>query len=273
MLLPLLKNTPAFTQRFYVRRYVNYTREPIDAGDMKHCALFLYQHLSAKWENLSTEQLLLQLPQGCIHIKIPNMMFKGYWPFWQSGGPINFTDTLLEKLLENCDSKTALRLYLKGSPALLGDAKVLNAIAEESLTYEEHKESDAPLHCAPLLRERWREQQLFLTVNHPGPELILHMADSLLRLLGLGGLPPSVRKAYVHPFNDFWLPIHPKVGQALGLPFTGPERRYTIYRNSLTHREYVLAYLACRSTNVHDLLSFLEHLDPAEAARLTMQPQ
>ncbi len=270
MLLPLLENSPAFARRFRVRRYVNYTQEAIDAQDLARCSLFLYQRLGPKWGELSTGQLLQRLPQSCLPVEIPNLLFKGYWPFWQSGGPINFTDSLLEKLLEKGDPQSALRLYLKGSPALLGDRAALEATAEDSLTREATKEADAPIRCAGLLRARWREQQLFLTVNHPGPELLLHTADALLRLLGLGGLPPSVRAAYVHPFNDFWLPIHPAVGRALGLPFAGPERRYNIFGNSLTHREYVLAYLACRANSVHDLLAFLKHLTPAEAAGLSL---
>lgn len=262
MLLPLLEKTPAFAQRFQVRRYVNFTREPLDAADLERCALFLYQPLGRQWGELSSQALLQRLPPSCTAVPIPNLFFKGYWPFWQSGGPINFTDALLEKLLEKGDSQTALRLYLKGDPALLGDTATLEAIAQDSLAHEEAKEHDAPIRCAPLLRERWRTEQLFLTVNHPCAELVFYVADALLRLLGLGGLPPAVRSAYAHPYNDFWLPIHPGVGTALGLAFASAERRYPLFHNCLTHREYVTAYLACRSLHVADLLTFLRHYSP-----------
>ncbi|MBQ9406224.1 MAG: hypothetical protein IJU37_05720 [Desulfovibrio sp.] len=270
MLLPILKNTPAFTRYFHVRRYINYTKEAVDARDLERCSLFLYQYLPSKWKEHSSEQMLASLPSHCKHVEIPNLFFKGYWPFWQSGGPINFTNSLLEKLLQKSDPQTTLRLYLKGSPAILGDQSVLEAIAEDSLAHEELKEKNSLIHCTPLLRERWRDQQLFLTINHPGPDLVLHIADSLLQLLELGSIPPCIRSTYVHPFNDFWLPIHPAVGRMLKLSFTEPERRYTIFQNRLTHREYVLAYLACRTNNVHDLLSFLENLDPCYVAKLPM---
>ncbi|MBO5490639.1 MAG: hypothetical protein J5960_04330, partial [Desulfovibrio sp.] len=79
MLLPLLENSPAFARRFRVRRYVNYTQEAIDAQDIARCSLFLYQRLGPKWGELSTGQLLQRLPQSCLPVEIPNLLFKGYW--------------------------------------------------------------------------------------------------------------------------------------------------------------------------------------------------
>ena len=218
-LRPLLENTPAFASRFYIRQYVNYTRQSIADSDIERCELFLYQRLAPKWGDLSTEQMLPRLPQHCQTIEIPNLFFKGYWPFWSRDARINFADSLLETLLQKVTPQEALTLYLRGAASLLGNADALNAQAEESLAREEAKEADAPIRCAPLLRERWRDEQMFITVNHPGRELLFHMADSLLHLLGLGALPPSTRGAYVHPLEDFWLPIHPAVGNSLRLPF------------------------------------------------------
>ena len=259
-LRPLLENSPAFASRFRICQYVNYTRQSIAAQDIEHCDLFLYQRLAPKWGDLSTEQMLPRLPQNCQTIEIPNLFFKGYWPFWSRDSRINFADSLLETLLEKVSPQEAMTLYLRGSAALLGDAAALHRQAEESLCHEEAKEAHGPIKCAPLLRERWREEQMFMTVNHPGRELMCHMADSLLRLLGLGGLPPSARSSYVHPLEDFWLPIHPAVGRSLGLPFASAEKRWPIYHLQLTHREYIMCYMACRTNNVSDFLTFLKNL-------------
>ena len=259
-LRPLLENSPAFASRFRIRQYVNYTRQSIAAQDIEHCDLFLYQRLAPKWGDLSTEQMLPRLPQQCQAIEIPNLFFKGYWPHWSRDEHINFADSLLETLLEKVSPQEAMTLYLRGSAALLGDAATLQRLAEESLCHEEAKEAHGPIKCAPLLRERWREEQMFMTVNHPGRELMCHMADSLLRLLGLGGLPPSARSSYVHPLEDFWLPIHPTVGRSLGLPFASAEKRWPIYHLQLTHREYIMCYMACRTNNVPDFLTFLKNL-------------
>lgn len=266
-LRPLLENTPAFARRFRIRQYVNYTRQSIAAQDVERCDLFLYQRLAPKWGDLSTEQMLPRLPERCRAIEIPNLFFKGYWPFWSRDERINFADSLLETLLEKVTPHEAMTLYLRGSAALMGDAASLNRQAEESLAREEAKEAGATIRCAPLLRERWREEQMFITVNHPGRALLFHMADSLLRLLGLGGLPDSTRRAFVHPLEDFWLPVHPAVGRALHLPFADESKRWPIFRSQLTHREYISCYITCRANNMPDFLTFLKNLSP-DALRL-----
>lgn len=263
-LRPLLESTPAFARRFHIRQYVNYTRQSIAEADLKQCALFLYQRLAPRWGALSTEQMLPRLPSSCQCIEIPNLFFKGYWPFWTNAVQnIDFADSLLERLLaQGLAPEEALNLYLRGDPALLGDVA---AVAEASLAREEEKETGCPIRCAPLLRERWREEQLFITVNHPGRTLLFHLADSLLRLLSLGGLPEEARRAYSHPQEDFWLPLHPALGPLLGLPFAGRERRYPVFAARLTHREYTSCYLACRRHGVGDLLTLLNSLPPGGA--------
>lgn len=263
-LLPLLQNTPAFARRFAVRHYVNYTQEHIHSQDLSQCALFLYQRLAPKWGDISTDNILPRLPQSCQTIEIPNLFFKGYWPFWTSKTSINFGDSLLESLLERgLNPEEALHVYLRATPGLMGDVA---AVAEESLRREEEKQAQSPIVCAPLLRELWQKEQLFITVNHPGRTLMFHMADSLLRLIGLGGLPQAVRRAYTHPLEDFWLPIHPEAGALLGLPFASPARRYPVYQTSLTHAQYTSCYLACKSHDTPDLITFLKNLPPRPAA-------
>lgn len=268
-LRPLLESSPAFARHFRIRQYLNYTRQEIAEADLDHCTLFLYQRLAPRWGTLSTEQILPRLPAACRAIEIPNLFFKGYWPFWTRSERINFEDSLLESLLDKgLTPEEVLHLYTRGEASLLGDVA---AVAEDSLAREEAKEADSPIRCAPLLRERWREEQLFITVNHPGRTLLFHQTDQLLRLLGLGGLPTEARRAYRHPQEDFWLPIHPAVGAALGLPFAGPQRRYPIFHSRLTHREYTSCYLACRSHTIADLLTFLSNLTP-QGGNATLAP-
>ena len=146
------------------------------------------------------------------------------------------------------------------------------AVAEDSLAREEAKEAADPIRCAGILRDRWREEQLFITVNHPGRVLIFHVADELLRLLGLGRVPESVRRAYVHPQEDFWLPLHPALGPRLGLAFASRERRYPVFGTTLTHQEYTAAYLSCRAHGVRDLVGFLMGCGADAAARAQGAP-
>ncbi|MDR2573517.1 MAG: hypothetical protein LBC94_04100 [Desulfovibrio sp.] len=258
-LRPLLENSPAFARLFHLRHYTNYTREVIERESLRHCGLFLYQRLGARWGEFSTEHLLSCLPSKCQCIEIPNFFFKGYWPTWTHGDKsIDFADSLLNALLERgLALHEALRVYLRAGPALLGDAA---AVAEESLGAAESREAACPVRCTPLLRERWREEQMFLTINHPGRSLLFHLADGLLGLLGLGCLPEAAKRVYRHPDDDFWLPIHPLLKDMLGLPFVRSDRRYPVFAASLTHREYTGCYLACRAQGVKDLVSFLRNL-------------
>ena len=262
---PLLENTPAFARLFEIRQICNYTREEVPDKDLAACGLFLHQRLGPRWGELATERLLPRLGPQAQALILPNLFFKGYWPFWTNAfRGIDFADSLLEKLLAaGLSPEDALRLYLRGDPALLGDVE---AVAEDSLKREEEKEAADPIRTAHILRERWREEQLFVTVNHPGRTLIFHVAEEVLRLLGLGPLPASVRAAYVHPQEDFWLPLHPALGPRLGLPFARRERRYPVFGASLTHQEYTAAYLSCRAHGVTDLVGFLlAHAEDAAA--------
>lgn len=262
-LLPLLQNTPAFSRLFRIRLLCNYTRDAVTDADLDACGLFLHQRLAPRWGELSTGRLLPRLGPGCQAIILPNLLFTGYWPFWTNTvRDIDFADSLLERLLaQGLTPDDALRLYLRGDSALLGDVA---AIARESLARLEAREADDPIRCAPLLRERWRDEQLFITVNHPGRTLLFHVAERLLGLLGLGPLPVEARRAYAHPQEDFWLPIHPALGRATpdgpGLPFASRDRRYPVFGASLTHQEYTAAYLACRANGVRDLVGFLRGL-------------
>ncbi|MBD5538950.1 MAG: hypothetical protein HDQ94_02985, partial [Desulfovibrio sp.] len=169
-LRPLLENTPAFARLFEIRQLCNYTREEVADKDLAACGLFLHQRLAPRWGEISTDRLLPRLGPGAQAIILPNLFFKGYWPFWTNAFKgIDFADSLLEKLLgANPSPEDALRLYLRGDPALLGDVE---SVAEDSLAREEAKEADDPIRTAHILRERWREEQLFLTVNHPGNTL------------------------------------------------------------------------------------------------------
>ncbi|MCR5563210.1 MAG: hypothetical protein K6F46_07565 [Desulfovibrio sp.] len=260
-LLPLLENSPTFHPRFRIARYTNYTRDHIPQDVLKKAALFLYQNLGDEWGDISSRRLLAALPRGCTAIRIPNLFFKGYWPTWTNRiRDIDFADTLVESLLaRNLSPKEILYLATREEGALLGDVA---KIAEDSLRQEEAKEKGCDIACAPILREYWRQEQLFLTVNHPGPRLLFHIADSLLSLLGLAPLPDAVKQTYVHPEGYFWLPLYPALGRLLRLPFATEQRRYPIFANEMTHKDYITCYIACRTSGVSNLLGALRELPP-----------
>lgn len=265
---PLLENNPSFSKFFHIRQYTNYTNQQIANNDLTNCKLFLHQYLAPKWGNISTQEILKQLPNDCIIIKIPNFFFKGYWPFWTNKDQkIDFADSLLETLLsKNLSSNECLNLYIKANPNLFGD---IEQIAEESLLYEEEKEKNSDIKYIHILRERWKHEQMFITINHPANTLLFHTANSLLKLLNIDQLSDTIQKQYKHPHDNFWLPIHPYLAKVFSLPFVTDTRRYKIFNTYLTHREYISAYLACREQNISSLLGFLENLDENSIKKLS----
>ena len=265
----LLEASPAFARRFRVLHILNYTREQLPEALLDGCALYLHQELGAKWGELSSAAIRRRLPPSCQILRLPNLFFQGYWPTWTRLPGVDFADSLLESLLQHGLSPLdASFFYERARPAAFGPT---TDIAEASLRREEEKERDAPIRCAPLLREYWRTEQLFLTVNHPGRRLTLFVADSVLRLLGLGGLPESAARAFALPQEDFWLPLPPALGLpeadgGLGLPFASRSRRYRIFARQMTAGDYARCYLSCRAAGEGNLLSFLSHLPPDQPA-------
>ncbi len=259
MLRPLLGSVPAFSRLFSIQQFTNYTGDEIPESVSEQCGLYLYQYLAPKWGKLSTEQILNRLPASCVKIELPNFLFKGYWPFWQPGAQIiDFCNSVIEDLLRrDLSPEEVLHLYIRGDSNILGD---FAADVENSLLTLQEKDTDKSIPYAHIITEFWKEEQLFLTVNHPGNRLLFHVAASILQLLGLGQLPQVCRQSFVHPHNDFWQPIHPAVGEVLQLPFATHSRRYRIFKNMFTHRQYTMCYLACRAHREKNLLVMLKDL-------------
>ncbi|MDR1686140.1 MAG: hypothetical protein LBR82_06850 [Desulfovibrio sp.] len=245
----LLTASRAFSSVYRIVRRTNYTREPILPEDLERCALFLYQHLDAHWGDLASEALMRRLPRAARSLRIPNMFFKGYWPFWTSSGPINFGDGILNRLLdEGTPKEIILAVYLRGDVEAFGD---FQAAVDESLTSTEADDPEKIFGLGECIREHWKTRMLFHTVNHPGAELLMHTADIVLRKLGfppLGGDERAglCRRGLFPSYADFDLPVHPATAAFHGLPFAGPGTRFTVFGRKMTFEQYVSRYIDCR---------------------------
>lgn len=254
----LLSLTPEFVRTFEIKKYTNYLRENIPDEDFARCRVFLYQHLSDRWDDLASAALLQRVPPQARILKIPNMFFKGYWPLWTNKTFMAYGDQLLEHLVElNLSPEEILRVFLRGDLTRKYD---LAALVDASLEHERRKEQGAAVGTVDLVRELWRKEQLFLTVNHPGSRLLLHVADGVLRALGMGPLPDGARRAFVNECADFEQPIHPQVGAFFHLPFATAQRRYRIYATTMRFQEYASCYVACRLQHFEDFAAFLTAL-------------
>lgn len=259
MLQHLLECSPAFAQRFTIQKYTNYLREPIPPELFDRCALFLYQNLDPHWGELASANLLARLAPSTHVLRIPNMFFNGYWPLWTNKTTTDYGDMLLEHLVaQGLQAPQILHLYLKGRVNAMFD---LDALLAASQAREAAKEHDIPIPTLPLVRELWREEQLFYTINHPGPRLLLHVANSVLQLLGFPQLDASVEKTLYARHEPFELPIHPQVGAHFGFAFAPAERRYQVYGQRMTHAQYAAAYVGFKTqTGPDPIESFIGYL-------------
>lgn len=243
----LLLASAGFAGRWNVLHILNYDHSPVPADALEHCDLFLYQHLGPQWGELASQRLLARLPGNAKRIRLPNLFFMGYWPLWTGDSSMNFGDIYLDYLVDKGLSPAEImRVYLHGRLSAVHD---LDARVQSSRERQRIKDSGAIISLEAYLDAHWREEQLFTTVNHPAPKLSLMVADAVLAELGLPPLDKSILETEGDALDcdrQLHLPIHPAVGRQFGLPFAGEERRYRLYDNMLSFRQYALAYVDCR---------------------------
>ena len=256
----LLAATPAFARCFEIRKYTNYLKESIPQQDFDRCRFFLYQHLGEKWDDLASDALLARLHPIACRVKIPNLLFTGYWPLWTNKSTMNYGDALLDLLVSRGYSESdVLHVYLRGR---LAEKYHLNALLDQNFFRERQKERGAVIALTDFIRENWRAQQLFRTPNHPDGILLLAVADAVLESLGLGRVPSALRSDFTPDYPHFELPIHPQVGVYFGLPFADADRLYSIYSRPMSFAYYAACYVHCLSRRLGNFEAFL-HLAPA----------
>jgi len=254
----LLSLHPAVAADFSVRYHPNYTGLAVPEPDIRAAHLCLYQWLDpARWGRLSSDDLLAALPRGCRSLCLPNLLFKGYWPFWAHRPGFDYPDILLDKLLAmGLSDREILHLYLHADVSRFHD---LPRIFAASLGPRERDQGEALGHPGRGPDRGPLPQRM--AVRHPTTTretaLLLHLARETLNLLSLPPLPDSVAADFPEPFAEFELPIHPQVAALHKLPFLPENPTFAVYGTRLTLTEYVACYLDCRRRNVGDFIGYL----------------
>lgn len=245
----LLLASRTFSRTYRLVRRTNYTREPVTPEELGACDLFLYQHLDEKWGELSSPALLEKLRPSTRTLQIPNLFFKGYWPFWTKNSPISFGDTLLNRLIDEGATKPViLKIYLHGNITSFVD---LTALFEETVATEKTKEAALEIRTVDYFLSSWRQKMLFHTINHPGKELLIHVAQGILTALGLPPLTgreiATVQHTGMFPsYADFDLPIHPQVASFFDLGFARQGQTFAVFGRRMTFEQYISRYIDFR---------------------------
>ncbi|MDR1242950.1 MAG: hypothetical protein LBM00_09275 [Deltaproteobacteria bacterium] len=256
-LAELLSLSAEFGRNWEIRHYINYTKEAVPASALENCDFFIYQFLDEKWADLASASLLEQLNPKADAFCMPSMFFKGCWPFWTIHSPIDFGDSMLNKLIDAGAGKPEiLKIYLQGDISRFVD---LQANLENTLQAEEEKETVCSLRTTPLVRELWREEMLFYTCNHPGKRLLAFLADAILKRLGYAELPEKTVQAYEPEYADFELPVHPQLAEFFNLRYAGRGYEFRIFNRRMDFARYISRYVECRLQGLDkEFLAFLQ---------------
>lgn len=248
-----LSASPDFARAFSPRVFLNYARQDIPRQALDACRLFLYQHLGPEWGPLSSDALLARLPKNCRSLCIPNMFFRGPWPLWSGAPGFDFRDVYLDHLLDmGLPARDILHLCLRTSLAAKYD---LAARLEETIALERQRQARTPVRYLDFVLEAFRQRPLFLTVNHPGAELIGRAAAGILAALGLA--PMAGDFALPPEYLAFELPVHPQAAAFYGLAYGGEDATFNVYGRRLTFAQYAAAYVDCRLRGRADFIGYL----------------
>lgn len=251
----LLQRHPGFAERYELRRYINYLREPVPWEELSRAAVFIHQQLGPQWNELASDALRQKLPLQAEAICMPNLLCKAYWPFWESKPGIDFSDSFLNDLQDRGLTKAeVMHIALNTDISRYHD---IPAIAARSLEIERHKERDWDITLTPRVEAGYTERQLFTTINHPGRELCLEIVRGVLELMGLEPPSPELEAAMPDIEPELELPVHPQLAEILGLTWMEPGQRFRIYEHRLTYEEYVSHYLDCRSLGESALIAYI----------------
>ena len=252
----LLSASPEFEDGYAVEYYVNYTRQAIPTESLSRCALFLHQHLGDDWGEVASTALKGALPATARALCFPNILFKGYWPFWSNRPGFDYADSLLDTLLERgLQPVEALHVALHSD---LSKAFDLSALLAETLEKERQKEAFSDIAYVDEMEKRFRDEKLMNSVNHPNRRLMFLVADGVLALLGMPPLGQEIRALCPELYPEFELPIHPQVAAYHGLAFGGEGARFNVYGQALTWGEYAALYLTCKQAGRSDFINFLQ---------------
>ena len=100
-------------------------------------------------------------------------------------------------------------------PAAVRDAR----LGEPATAELEVRGQGCEVHVAAFIAERFRDELLFFTMNHPSNPLFAHMALQVVEQLGLPGSVDPVRLGPDDLLGSTFYPLHASHVRALGLRF------------------------------------------------------
>ncbi len=253
LLAEALREHPGFARRFAVtHHYMELPANLHEQGkrDLDACDLLLIQDIK-EWEQYPLRD---HVPEHLPTLRYPCVRFASPWPFDAFNGPDdklarkrdfpNFEFTYFDGLLgrlrrEIPDHEQRFRAYESLQIERVVDFKRLHAFEQTRLEAMDRKFATG---IGSYVLENFRHRQVFYTTAHPNGRIMRMLLKHVTRELALSlrfWLPDSLDS-----LRRLQVPVHPKVGAALGMRWAGPRRRYLVRGEWLTWEDYFRRYIA-----------------------------
>ena len=225
--------------------------------DLNRASVVIYHPpIWAGWgDEQGYEDLMSRFPPHLVQITYPYPVFHPLWPFHNPDprkhavpeGPLDDMHSLLysyadyhvlkmrQEGMAPADIVTAYREM--DIPATLDLDQFVNAAIEG----QRLKEAVTDVKVLDFIVERFRDERMFLCLNHGSNRLMIHMADQILGKLGYAPLGKFVHEALCELMLPI-IPIHPTIIGHFGLQWARLDMRYQVdRRRNLTWDEYIYA--------------------------------
>ncbi len=158
--------------------------------------------------------------------------------------PVELGDAFLNRLMrDGVPAEEAASRYL----ALDLDQKVrLDRRLEMNLALQKRRDEMSGFAVAELMERHFREEPIFLTPNHPGQRIFLHVVQRCFAQLGvpahlIARLPHLIRRSF---FPQDALAVHPRLAAHFGLAWANEATRYQFWLDGdFTFAEFIARYL------------------------------
>jgi len=209
-------------------------KEGINVGLLKSIDMLIYQIVreNNKFSSmLSTVQLMSGVRRDCICVSIPNVYYCGYFPQYMvnrynkmqdqyANGIMPYGDVNIEKMYLE-EKKCAEEIIQEILDESFYSADELQKIHIESINELKLREQECDVIISDVITERYTEERLFYTPNHPTNKLLAIVLERALQILGYSINDWNYEKSWEN--NGRILPIYPSVNKGLRLKFVQEE--------------------------------------------------
>lgn len=253
LLAEALRYHSGFSRHFSVKHhYMELPENLHEQGkrDLEECDLMLVQDIK-EWDLYPLrDHVRSDLPT----LRYPCVRFASPWPFDAFNGPddrlarnrdfpnfeFTYFDGLLARLRKDIpDHEQRFRAYGSLEVPRIIDFNRLHTF-EQARLEEMDRRFEAGIGAYIL--DNFRRKQVFYTTAHPNGRIMKMLVKQVTKELGLSlnfWLPGSLDS-----LKRLQVPIHPKVGAALGIKWATHDRKYLVRGEWVTWEQYFRKYIA-----------------------------